>query len=138
MKRFPAIALIVLAGACTAGSSLLAQSHEVRANVPFDFVVGSKQMPAGSYKFFAEPNDTVVIANDKQEITVLSRTEEAGDTTVYSSRLIFDRLGDHYFLREISVPSIAINVELPKSKLEKQIGVQTAWLGPERTLIAMY
>jgi len=137
MKRFPAIALIVLAGACTAGTSLLAQSHEVRANVPFDFAVGSKQMPAGSYKFFTQSNDTIVIANDKQEITVLSRTEEAGDTRVYSSRLVFDKFGDHYFLREIRVPSIALNVVLPLSKAEKQIGVQRAWLGPERTLVAM-
>jgi len=137
MKRFSAIALIALAGACTTGSSLLAQSHEVRANVPFDFVVGSKQMPAGNYKFFAEPNDTIVIANDKQQITVLSRTEEASDTRVYSSRLEFDKFGDHYFLREIRCPSIGTNVELPVSKLEKQIGQQTAWLGPERTLVAM-
>lgn len=137
MKRFPAIALIVLAGACTAGSSLLAQSHEVRANVPFDFAVGNKQMPAGSYKFFAQPNDTIVIANDKQEITVLSRTEEAGDSRVYSSTLVFDKFGDQYFLREIRCPSIGTNVELPPSKLEKQIGTQRAWLGPERILLAM-
>lgn len=137
MKRFSAIALIILAGACTAGS-LQAQSHEVRANIPFAFAVGNKELPAGSYKLFAEPNDTIVIRNDNQEqISILSRTEEASPTSRYTSTLVFDKYGDRYFLREIRCPSIALNVELPPSKLEKQVQVQRAWLGPERTLLAL-
>ena len=135
MKRFAAIALVVLAGACTAGT-LQAQSHEVRANVPFDFAVGSKTLPAGHYTFFTEPNDTVVIRNVDYQVTILSRTEE--DSSVgHGSRLVFDRYGDHYFLREISCPSIELNVEIPPSKLEKQVREQRAWLGPNTTLLAL-
>ncbi len=136
MKRFAAIALFVLAGACTAGS-LQAQSHEVRANVPFDFAVGSKTLPAGHYTFFTEPNDTVVIRSTEYQATILSRTEEASSRGSYASRLVFDRYGDHYFLREIRCPSIALNVELPPSKLEKQVRDQRAWLGPSTTLLAL-
>ena len=136
MKRFAAIALVVLAGACTAGT-LQAQSHEVRANVPFEFAVGNKVLPAGHYTFFTEPNNTIVVRDTDYQTTVLSRTQDGGTLRSYSSRLVFDKFGDHYFLREIRCPSIAVNVELPPSKLEKQVRVQLAWLGPETTLLAL-
>jgi hypothetical protein len=136
MKRFAIIALIAAAGACTAGS-LQAQSHEVRANVPFDFAVGSKVMPAGHYSFYSEPNDTIVIRNSDQQISILSRTEDTGTLSGFASQLVFDKFGDHYFLREIRCPSIALNVDFPLSKLEKQTRTQLAWLGPEQTLIAL-
>jgi hypothetical protein len=136
MKKFAAIALVIFAGVCTAGS-LQAQSHEVRADVPFNFVVGNKQLPAGHYTFFTQPSYTLVIRNTRYQLTILSRTDDAGSLKGYSNRLVFNKYGDHYFLREIRCPSIAMNVELRQSKLEKQIRVQTAWLGPEQTLLAM-
>jgi|SRR5579862_7507053 len=135
MKRFAAIALVVLAGAFTAAAQ--AQNHEVRANVPFSFAVGTKQLPAGHYTFFTEPNDTIVIRNTDYQITVLSRNEDVSSVANYHSKLVFDKFGDHYFLREISCPSIAINVEIPPSKLEKQTRSLMAWRGPEQTLIAL-
>ena len=136
MKRIGAIALVLLASAFTAGT-LQAQSHEVRANVPFDFAVGSKQLPAGHYTFIAEPNDMVVIDNTDYKITILSRTEETGNAATYVSHLVFNKYGDHYFLREIRCPSIATNVEIPASKLEKQVRQQRAWLGSEQILLAL-
>ena len=136
MKRLTLVALGVLASACTAGS-LQAQSREVRANIPFDFAVGSKQLPAGHYRFYTESNDTLVIQGDAPGASALSRVYGADDSGRGSSRLIFDRFGDRYFLREIQATSIAINAEIPASKLEKQLGVQRAWLGPERTLLAL-
>src|SRR5271167_2975616 len=114
MKRIAVIALIVLAGFCTAGS-LRAQSHEVRANVPFDFTVGGKQLPAGSYKFFAEPNDTIWIQNGNQQIAVLSRAEEAGYSQKYVSELVFNKYGDRYFLKQIDCTSIGLDVDIPPS-----------------------
>ena len=136
MKRFAAIALAVLAGACIAGS-LQAQSHEVRADVPFNFAVGNKQLPAGHYTFFTQPSYTLVMRNTDYGLTILSRIEDAGRAKGYFNRLVFDKYGDHYFLREIRCPSIAINVELRQSKLEKQIRVQRAGPGPETTLLAL-
>ena len=136
MKRLPVIALMALASICTAGS-LKAQGHEIRANVPFNFAVGSRQLPAGQYKFFSEPNDMIVIRNGNQQVTILSKTENAVNALGESSRLVFNKYGDHYFLREIHCPSIAVNVEIPPSKQEKQIRQQQAWLGPDQVLLAL-
>jgi hypothetical protein len=136
MKRIPVIFLLGLAAFCTAGS-LQAQSHEVRANVPFDFVVGSKQLPAGSYQFYSEPNDTIVIRNSSAKVEILSRVYDVDRTQANLSNLVFSKYGDRYFLSEIRCPSIALNVEIPPSKLEKQARTQRAWLGPEQTLVAL-
>lgn len=56
---------------------------------------------------------------------------------VLAAGCVFNKYGDHYFLREIRRPLIAMNVELRQSRLEKQIRVQTASLGPETTLLAL-
>ncbi len=135
MKAFAAIALVVLTVGCTA--RLQAQDHEVRADVPFNFAVGNKQLPAGHYIFLTQPSYTLVIRNADYQLTILTRTEDAGDVKGYSNKLVFNKYGDHYFLREIRCPSIAMNVELRQSRLEKKIRVQTAWLGPETTQLAL-
>src|SRR5271156_4598796 len=103
MKRVAVIALILLAGLCTAGS-LQAQSHEVRANVPFDFTVGGKHLPAGNYSFVSDRNDDA-------RIEVLSMTFDTEKPAANYSRLVFNKYGDQYFLSEIQCPSIALNVE---------------------------
>lgn len=135
MKKFAAIALVVLAGVCTSG--LQAQSHEIRADVPFSFVVGNQQLPAGQYTFHTEPSFTFVLGNANYQFAILSRTEDAGSVKGFFNTLVFDKYGDQYFLREIRCPSTALNVELRQSKLEKQARVQRAGLAPETTLLAL-
>ena len=136
MKRFSVMALVVLGGAFTA-ASLRAQNHEVRADLRFSFAVGSKQFPAGHYTFLTGPRYTTVIPNTDNEVLTLSKTEEAFHAVGRLNILVFNKYGDDYFLREIRSPSIAMNVEIPQSKLEKQIRVQAAGLGPNQTLLAL-
>lgn len=136
MKRFGIISLLVLAGFCTAGVAK-AQDHQVRATVPFDFVVASKHLPAGNYEFLRQSNGTtILIRNGSQQIFVLT-TADDGRITNYSSRLVFYKYGDNYFLREIHCPSIAVNADFPQSKQEKQLRQNMAWLGPDTVLLAL-
>lgn len=138
MKRIAFIALIILAGFCTAGN-LQAQSHEVRANVPFDFTVGSKHLPAGNYTLVKDSTDNIIeIQNWDQHIATLSVTEDAGTPAGNVSQLVFNKYGDQYFLSKIQCPTVALNLEIPPSKREKQARTQMAWLGPEQTLVALY
>ena len=48
MKRITAIALLAIANFAVAGTSF-AQSRTVQAKVPFDFTVGNKLLPSGTY-----------------------------------------------------------------------------------------
>ena len=136
MKRLPVMAFVFLAGAFTA-ASLRAQNHEVRADLPFSFAVGSKQFPAGHYTFLTGPRYTTVIPTIDNEILVLSKTEEAFHAVGRLNILVFNKYGDEYFLREIRCPSIAMNVEIPQSKQEKRIRLRAAGLGANQTLLAL-
>jgi hypothetical protein len=135
MKQISSIALLALAGLCTAGS-LQAQSHEVRANVPFDFAVGDKLLPAGSYRFLPQLDSSVLIGNRDQQMLVLARNSEDGKAG--ESDLVFNKYGSQYFLNGIHCTSIAVNVELPASRLEKRAQHQLAQSSaPSRTLVAL-
>jgi hypothetical protein len=134
MKRFTAIVLVVLAGFCTAGR-LQAQTHEVRATVPFSFIVGGKQLPPGNYRIYPINDVTVVIQNRDHAIAALSLTNTA-DSTKKEGHLVFNKYGDRYFLSEILSSRAAMNVEIARSKLERQAQTQRASLEPDRILVA--
>ena len=138
MKRITAIVLVILAGFFTAGS-LQAQSNEVRANIPFDFTVGGKQLPSGNYDLISEGtgHDLLVIQSRDQAASILTRSADVGSSPAYVSELIFNKYGDRYFLSEVLCTSIGVNVEVPASKQEKQIRTQRAWLGPQQVLVAL-
>lgn len=139
MKRLRVISLLILTGLCTAGIAK-AQDGAVRADVPFDFSVGSRHLPAGSYQFstaFARSSHAIFIRNANQQIVTLSITGEAGSFPGNSSRLVFHKYGDHYFLREIRCPTTALNVDFPQSRQEEQTRRQMAWLGPDQVLLAL-
>jgi hypothetical protein len=139
MKRFRVISLLILTGLCTAGISK-AQNGTIRANVPFDFAVGSKLLPSGSYQFFtssAQSNHTIFIRSADQQIIMLGMTGEDSNLPGNVTRLVFYKYGDHYFLRDIHCPTMSLNIAFPQSKLEKQTRQQMAWMGPDRVLLAL-
>ena len=139
MTRFRVTSLLILATLCMAGIAE-AQDREIRANVPFDFVVGNKHLPSGSYQFFTSfvrSSNTILIRNAHQQIVMLSMAGDAGNFPGNVSRLVFYKYGDHYFLREIHCPTVALNVAFPQSKQEKQTRRQMAWLGPDQVLLAL-
>ncbi|MBV8632771.1 MAG: hypothetical protein JOZ83_17740 [Silvibacterium sp.] len=136
MKRFGIISLLVLAGFCTAGIAQ-AQTREVRAKVPFDFVVAGKTLPAGDYRLYAQPAGTILIRNTDQGDAIYSMTRPGEIVPGQSSVLVFYKYGDSYFLREIHCTNISVNANFPESKQEKQIHDHVAWLGPDTVLLAL-
>jgi hypothetical protein len=139
MKRITTIALLTLASFVTVGS-ISAQERAVRANVPFDFTVGNKLVPAGTYTISSEsvrsPN-VVVIRNGDQRIAIMS-SAFAADNQSKQSVLVFTRHGDQYFLHEILCSSRDMNLQLPASKAEKRAQTQEASLSTgNQVLVAL-
>jgi len=66
MKKFTVAAVLALSGFIAIGSALAQPIHEIRANIPFSFVVGNTVLPAGHYRIDAEQNNEVLIQNDAQ------------------------------------------------------------------------
>ena len=139
MKRLRVISLLILTCLCTAAIAKT-QDRAIRADVPFDFVVGSKLLPSGNYQFltsFARTSHAIFIRNADYQMVMLSMTGEPDALPGNSTRLVFYKYGDRYFLREIHCPTMALNVEFPQSKLEEQTRQQMAWLEPEQVLLAL-
>jgi hypothetical protein len=129
MKRIPTTALFTLAALVTS-SAAVAQGRAVRATVPFDFIIGSKTLPAGTYDIWSPSTNLVEIQNRDTRAAMLTTTSYDSRQSRKGSRLVFDRYGDRYFLSEILCASESIHVSLKQSKAEKQSRMQQATLLP--------
>jgi hypothetical protein len=98
----------------------------VKANVPFAFNVGSSQLPAGSYRITVEDvSRMAMIGNFKTGVTVLSlgQRESPGDK---SWKLVFQHLGNRYFLTQIwgEQGSAGLKLRAPKPETKFEIASQ--------------
>lgn len=114
---FGALTTLVLALAVNAA---FAQSR-VKAKVPFAFAVDESSMPAGQYTI-AELSDRILqISNDETGATVSIVTLREESVNQQTPRLVFHRYGDQYVLAEAWGSWKDSGMELPTSKLEKEI-----------------
>jgi hypothetical protein len=131
MKRITAIALLAIANLAMAGTSF-AQTAGVQANVPFDFTVGNKVLPPGTYRIQSQwkSGPTIVIKNHDKPISVMTLVDQDGARSKTGGKLIFHKYGDQYFLSEILCDSADMNVALHPSKAEKRVKLQQAMIQP--------
>jgi hypothetical protein len=110
--------LMALMGA----TSLFAQMGGVRATIPFDFRVGDRLMPAGSYTLTQSSAVLVVRKEGDNRSPVISMTNAAYDSgALNTGRLEFNRYGDVYFLSKIWSPASSYGRELVKTSHEREI-----------------
>lgn len=131
MKRITAIALLAIANLAMAGTSF-AQTSAVQAKVPFDFTVGNKLLPAGTYQIRSQSGSgtTIVIKNHDKPISAIALVNPDGARSKTGGKLIFHKYGDQYFLSEVLCDSADMNVALHPSKTEKRVLMQQAMVHP--------
>ncbi len=81
-------------------------ADRVRANIPFQFVVEGKTLPAGEYDFIRKTNEAYIqVAAVKKgpTVDVLVITRLSGDihTTSRDAHVVFDKVGDTFYLSEL-------------------------------------
>jgi hypothetical protein len=82
-------------------ASLHAQTADrVQVNIPFAFQNGSTVLPAGTYTF-ADSNHILTVRGRVDSSLSLSRVEDSGSTAPKTGKVVFQRYGDKYFLREV-------------------------------------
>jgi hypothetical protein len=95
-----------------------------QANVPFAFNVGNSQLPAGSYRIKVEgpTGGLIIIRNSTTGAHVMSlgQREYPG---ARSSKLVFQHVGDRYFLTQIwgAPGSAGIKIQAAKSETKLEI-----------------
>ena len=109
----------------------VAQAQEpVAVNIPFDFVAGNTQLPAGEYmvKVTGPTNTLILIARNDSTASAFMNTNAAVKSEPQSeSKLVFNRYGDRYFLSQVWEQGYSQGRQLLKSAREKEIA-QTAKL----------
>ena len=119
------VTLVLLSGMAAAQ---LNSSTRVVAQVPFEFMVANKIVPAGECEVQAITMDgkTLVIRNAEAKVGLLSpssQTEGKQDASHYA--LVFNHYGDRYFLSGIRLQGSKITYRLPESRVEAELRAQS-------------
>ena len=105
-------------------SSAQAQETRVKADIPFDFIVGNQVLSAGEYMVASEgaTNQVIVIRSSDRKTAIMALTNSCSsakpsDTT----KLVFHRLAGRYFLSQVWAAGNSGGRQLPKSRFEVQL-----------------
>lgn len=116
MNRIKSLALFLAASMFQMAPSLKAQAEVFDAKVPFQFSAGDKTLPPGQYRI-TRRNAFVTVENRGKFSSALILVSGADSSRDGQVHLVFDRVNDTYFLREVLAP--AGSIELPVSRTEK-------------------
>jgi len=122
IKGMTMVLLVVALAIVTA--SAYGQSTRSSAEIPFDFIVGSDSLAAGHYYVSnaTAGGATVKIAAAEAATSVLRMTSSiGGGAPAKSSKLVFNRYGNRYFLAEIWIEGDSQGKKLMKSREEKAL-----------------
>lgn len=103
--------------------------YPVEADVPFDFTVRQTALPAGHYtikRLASDPEVMEIIGSDYRHPFLFLVESAQVSNAPKRGELIFDRVGDRYFLSEVFEGGTNIGVEVPKSRDERRMEKQGA------------
>ena len=125
-KLFLSLCLVVGLGATLTSNAQIQSDATVKANIPHSFVVNNTTLPPGSY--------TIRVADDYSNLNVLEIRSANGKTNVLfdtepvnlprvmsRSELIFDRIGDTYFLTRVFMRGDESGNQVLKSKEQRRL-----------------
>ena len=132
MKR-QIVSVIGVLGLLLVAACANAQTLNVKATVPFNFMVGNASLPAGDYGIQS------ALSGDSKALAI--RNENAGGAMIVLSsaavsaqaspdtRLVFHRYGDSYFLSQIWTAGSSSGKEIGVSQREKEMAKNTESAG---------
>ena len=93
----------------------------IEATVPFNFMVGKAEMPAGTYTINRLSSSAIEIKGSTTKKSAVSIVwSEGASASDSAAKLVFNRYGDSYFLSQVTRGSGASVMQLPTSKLEQE------------------
>jgi hypothetical protein len=116
------VSIIALAFMTAVATNAQSGSLKLRAEVPFDFVVGDKTLPAGTYAVreitLSSDGALLISSRDSNHRTIrLSHSVKASG--IKGARITFRRYGDTYFLAQVWTSGSMEGREIVKSKAER-------------------
>ncbi len=119
------MSLVSVFGLLLVAACANAQSLNVKANVPFNFVVDKDILPAGVYSIRsindATGGRTLVIQNGTKAMKLVNPNEADSLKAAQKSHLLFHRYGGEYFLAQIWVEGEKVGRQFRMSRREAEI-----------------
>lgn len=125
------LAVILMLAFASALASVNAQNNRnVIANIPFEFSVRDKMLPAGEYivqRITTSTEERLLIRSSDSSVNVIVMTRPVqSNKRQEQAKLVFHRYGNQYFLSQIWKPGEETGRELYKSKSERNAGSELA------------
>ena len=125
MKRLPKYVVGLCLGLSLVSSALPSHawdSDRVNVTIPFDFVVGDKQLKAGDYVVeFLLDGTAVKLRSKGGDVQQIAFTVPITNQTGNHERLLFHHDGDQYFLSQVWFWGDEDGRELPSGVQEKSL-----------------
>ena len=122
VKGITMLTVVLAIAFATAVVSAQAQSAKtVVSNIPFEFNVAGKTLPAGEYKINRSLGNALTIWTSDPDAGVSRLTNEIESNKGGHARLVFRRYGDRYFLAEVWTGAGDVGRQLLKSRQERAI-----------------
>lgn len=124
------LALVGL-GLLLSTASAYAQSINLKANVPFNFVATAGTLPSGEYalRSVGGINNAIAISGEGQKTSIFLATPCLSRKAMQSAvqgKLVFTRYGDQYFLSEVWMEGSTLGHKLPKTHREVEMAKNEA------------
>lgn len=125
-KAFLSLCLVVGLGAIATSNAQIESDATIKANIPHSFVVNNTTLPPGTY--------TVKVADDYGNLNVLEIRSANGKMNVLfdtepinlaretrQSELVFDKIGDNYFLSRVFLKGDESGNQVIKSRRQRRL-----------------
>jgi hypothetical protein len=125
-------------------SALAASAQNPRnlvVNIPFDFTVKGKTLPAGEYIISrastADETGLIMKRKDGESSAIVLTKPVQSSENQRASRLVFSRYGEHYFLSQVWTAGDMEGRELYKTKQERSLEVELARNNAKPEMVAI-
>ena len=126
--------MVVATAALMSVSAIADDAIAIKANVPFDFMVGNQSVPAGEYIFAQNGSWNMIQISSWDTRTVLRVLRHPAGNNMTSSpyALVFHKYGNRHFLKQVWAGNGVMGVQLPASRAEKE---EMALSAPAKTTL---
>jgi hypothetical protein len=108
-------------GLLLATAPAFAQTIRLKAEIPFNFMVGKTTLPSGEYTIRSLSDQVLSISGLGQHSILFTASTCRSLKAAPQSKLVFARYGDRYFLSEMWTEGNSVGRELPKSHRELRV-----------------
>ena len=135
LKGTTMLMLLVAVTLATAVVSANAQSNPIKANIPFEFIVGDKTLPAGAYTVTAADaaRDALMIQSADGKNSALRMSGPTEQKNKRRAQMVFHRYAQNYFLAQVWNGESS-GRELAKSKQERAVERELASISSKSEL----